>query len=373
MEDVVVVGAGQAGLAVAYCLRRRNIDPLVLEATKPGESWRQRYDSLVLFTPSQYSALPGTPFPLPADRYPTKDQVADYLAAYARGHRLRVLGDRRVITVRSAGDAGFTVRTADGGEFAARRVVVATGALQRPALPGLAAHLDPSVHQLHSSAYRRPGDLPPGRLAVVGAGNSGAQIAEELSRVRAVTVAFERLPMRLPQRLLGRDIFWWLLRAGVMDRTASPARSAADVVGSIPLIGSRLPGLLRRGRIARRGRVADAVGRRLLFSDGTSLEVDVVIWATGYRNDFSWIEVDGALDEHGHPIHARGVARVPGLFFIGLPGLHTKGSAFLGFVGRDAEHLALLLGGGGAHPGARRRGMSSTSVPRRGTGSYTLS
>lgn len=345
MEDAIVVGAGQAGLAAGYCLRRRNVDPLLVDAAAPGDAWRRRYDSLVLFTPSQYSALPGAPFPLPADRYPTKDQVADYLAEYADLHRLRVLGNRRVVAVRRRDGTGFAIRTGDGTELTARNVVVATGALQGPALPGCAARLDPCVHQLHSSAYRRPADLPPGRLVVVGMGNSGAQIAEELSLVREVTVAFDRLPMRLPQRFLGRDIFWWLLRAGVLDRTASPARAASDVVGSIPLIGSRLPQLLRRGRVARRGRVTDATGRRLLFSDGTSLEVDVVIWATGYRNDFSWIEVDGALDAQGNPVHTRGVTRVPGLSFIGLPGLHTKGSAFLGFVGRDAEHLSLVLTG----------------------------
>ena len=345
MEDAIVVGAGQAGLAAAYCLRRRNVDPLVLDAAEPGDSWRRRYDSLVLFTPARYSALPGTPFPLPADLYPTKDQVADYLAAYAHRHRLRVLGNRRVVALRRIGDTGFAIGTADGGELTARSVFVATGALQGPALPDCASRLDPGVHQLHASAYRRPADLPPGRLVVVGAGNSGAQIAEELSLVREVAVAFGRLPLRLPQRLLGRDIFWWLLRAGVMDRTTGPTREAAGVVGSIPLIGSRLPRLLRRGVVARRGRVVDAVGRRLTFSDGTSLEPDVVIWATGYRNDFSWIDVEGALDRRCAPVHMRGVSPIPGLFFIGLPGLHTKGSAFLGFVGRDAEHLAAVRSG----------------------------
>ena len=343
MEDVIVIGAGQAGLALARCLQRRGREAVLLDADQPGEAWRRRYDSLVLFTPSQYSALPDAPFPLPADRYPTKDQVADYLADYARRHRLTVRSHCRVSGLRALDGGGFHLQTDSGGGLRARRVVVATGALQRPAVPSFAAHLDAGVHQLHTSAYRRPSDLPPGRLVIVGAGNSGAQIAEELCRVRDVVMAFDRLPKRFPQRVLGRDIFWWFLRAGVMDRTRSAERDARDVVGAIPLIGTDLPRLLRRGAIARLARVVGASGRQLQIADGRRTEVDVVLWATGFRNDFSWIDVPGALDAAGMPRQHRGVGAVPGLHFLGLPGWHTKGSAFIGFVGRDADYLAGVL------------------------------
>lgn len=343
MEDVIVIGAGQAGLAGGRCLQRRGIDPLLLDSHTPGDTWRQRYDSLVLFTPSQYSSLPDAPFPLPPDRYPTKDQVADYLAEYAHLHRLRVQAGCRVTGLYAEPDGSFRLATTAGAAVTARRVVVATGALQGPAVPAFASHLDASVHQLHAINYRRASDLPQGRLLIVGAGNSGAQIAEELCRIRPVTIAIDRLPKRFPQRWLGRDIFWWFQLAGIMDRTRSANRSASDVVGAIPLIGTRLPGLLRRGVIERRGRAVGAVGRHVQFADGSRGEFDVVLWATGYRNDFSWIDVGGAVDARGVPIHERGVTRIPGLTFLGLPGLHSKGSAFLGFVGRDAEYLAGIL------------------------------
>jgi len=337
---------------MAHALGRRGVPALVLDAgERPGDAWRERYDSLVLFTPSQYSALPGKPFPLPDDRYPTKDEMADYLEAYAREMAIALRHGCRVTRLAaSRATPGYAVETEAGATLSARRVVVATGALQRPAVPAFAADLDPEVVQLHTSRYRNPGDLPDGRVVVVGAGNSGAQIAEELAAVREVEIAFDRLPKRFPQRFLGRDVFWWFLAAGVMDRTREGDRHARDVVGAIPLIGSRLPALLRRGALRRRPRVVGAAGRKLRFADGESVEAAAVVWATGFRNDFGWIDVPGALDADGHPIHRRGVGQPAGLHFLGLPGLHTKGSAFVGFVGRDAEYLADVLAGprGGA-------------------------
>ena len=339
--SVVVIGAGQAGLAVGACLRQRGIDAVVLDSDiEVGASWRRRYDSLVLFSPAQYDGLPGVPFPAPKDTYPTKDDVADYLAEYAKTNELDVRPGSTVTRVSRHRDA-FTV-TLDGGDtMVGDTVVIATGANQVPHVPDFASSLDADVVQLHSSAYRNPASVPDGRLLVVGAGNSGAQIAEELATLRHVVVAYRRLPPRLPQRFLGRDVIHWLVRTGIMHRPSKP-KAGGDplLVATTPLIGSGLPKLVRRGVVERRPRVVDASGRHVGFDDGTSAAVDVVLWATGYRHDFSWIAVDGALAENGAPRHERGVSTVPGLYFVGLPGLHTLGSGFLGFVGRDAEFVA---------------------------------
>lgn len=343
-HEVVIVGGGQAGLATARCLQRRGINPLVLDASdRVGGGWRHRYDSLVLFTPSQYDSLPDTPFPLPADTYPTKDGVADYLERYAEDHAIDVRSGVRVRSVTFDDRTERFVLEAGGATLTARHVVVATGGVQRPRVPEFTARLDKAIQQLHSSEYRNPASVRAESVVIVGAGNSGMQIAEELAEHRRTTICFTRLPKRLPQRLLGKDIFWWLIRIGMMDRTATGAGGAQAAVGSIPLIGSCLPKLLRSGRLDRRERVVDASGQTLHFADGSEMPVEAVIWATGFRNDFSWIDVPGVVGDTGAPLHRRGVAEVVGLYFIGLPGLHTKGSGFLGWVGRDAEYLAAAI------------------------------
>ncbi len=205
--DAVVVGGSQAGLAMAWHLAQQGLRFMVLEAgPELGHTWRNRWDSLKLFTPAQYDALPGTAFPAPADTYPTKNPVADYLQAYATAHDLPVRLNAKVTELRQAGE-GFEVRTANDEVFRARQVVVATGPFQVPFVPPPASKLDPSVTQVHSADYRNPQALPEGPVLVVGGGNSGFQIAEELAATRQVDLSVaERVPM-LPQRLAGRDLF----------------------------------------------------------------------------------------------------------------------------------------------------------------------
>lgn len=343
-EQVVVIGGGQAGLAAARCLQRRGADPLVLDASdRIGDAWRRRYDSLVLFTPAQYDSLPDLPFPAPRNTYPSKDQVADYLELYADHHQLRVRSASHVTRLRQQDDGLFRVDL--GAEsLPAGSVVIATGALQQPSLPPFATKLPVEIKQLHSSQYHNPGDVNGTSVLVVGAGNSGAQIAEELADRFDVCISFERLPKRLPQRVAGKDIFWWLQRAGVLDRTSDTAGSAETVVGAIPLIGSQLPRLLRDGKLRRVPRVIGASHDGVRTADGASINPSTIIWATGYRNDFSWVDIPHAINTQGQPLQRRGIStNDPRLGFIGLPGLHTKGSAFLGFVGRDADHLATSL------------------------------
>jgi putative flavoprotein involved in K+ transport len=337
LVDVVVVGGSQAGLAMAWHLQRQGLNFVVLEAgPEVGHVWRSRWDSLTLFTPAQYDALPGMAFPAPADTYPTKDPVADYLQAYVAAFNLPVRLDARATSLIQT-DGGFEVQ-AGGQTYRARQVVVATGPFQVPFVPPMAAKLDASVTQLHSGDYRNPQALPDGPAVVVGGGNSGFQIAEELAATRQVDLSIAtRYPM-LPQRLAGRDLFWWLTRLGLLRVTVSsrPGRrmSRRDFV-----IGTNRKRLEREG-VRFRPRLADAEGRTVRFADHALLEdVGVVVWATGYRPDYTWIKVPGVVRE-GHVVHRRGVAEVPGLYFLGLSWQHTRGSALLGFVQEDATFLA---------------------------------
>jgi putative flavoprotein involved in K+ transport len=335
--DVVVVGGSQAGLAMAWHLARQGLRFVVLEAgPEVGHTWRSRWDSLKLFTPAQYDALPGMAFPAPADTYPTKDPVADYLQAYAAAFDLPIRLNAQVTDLRRVGD-DFEVRTADA-TYRARQVVVATGPFQVPFIPPPAAKLDASVTQLHSADYRNPQALPEGPVLVVGGGNSGFQIAEELAATRTVDLSIATTYPMLPQRRGGRDLFWWLTRLGLM-RVTVDSRLGRRASQREFIIGTNRKRLERAG-VRFRPRLVDAEGRRVRFADHSLLEeVGVVVWATGYRSDYAWVHLPGVVRE-GHVVHRRGVTEVPGLYFLGLSWQHTRGSALLGFVNDDAAYLA---------------------------------
>jgi putative flavoprotein involved in K+ transport len=336
--DVVVVGGSQAGLAMAWHLTQQGLRFVVLEAgPEVGHVWRSRWDSLKLFTPAQYDALPGMAFPAPVDTYPTKDPVADYLQAYVDAFQLPVRLDARVTDLRRLEDGTFEVRTARE-VFRARQMVVATGPFQVPFVPPMASKLDPSVTQVHSADYRNPQLLPEGPVLVVGGGNSGFQIAEELAATRQVDLSIAtRYPM-LPQRRAGRDLFWWLTRLGLLRVTVN-SRLGRRMSRRDFVIGTNRRRLERAG-VRLRPRLVDAEGRTVRFADHSLLEdVGVVVWATGYRPDYAWIYIPGVVRE-GQVVHRRGVTEVPGLYFLGLSWQHTRGSALLGFVNDDATYLA---------------------------------
>jgi putative flavoprotein involved in K+ transport len=336
--DVVVVGGSQAGLAMAWHLARQGLRFVVLEAAPElGHTWRSRWDSLKLFTPAQYDALPGMAFPAPPDTYPTKDPVADYLQAYAAAFQLPIRLNAQVTDLRRVGDS-FEVRTADA-TYQARQVVVATGPFQAPFIPPPAAKLDASVTQVPSAAYRNPQALPEGPVLVVGGGNSGFQIAEELAATRTVDLSIATAYPMLPQRRAGRDLFWWLTRLGVLRVTAGSRLGRRVQARGEFVIGTNRKRLERAG-VRFRPRLVDAEGRTVRFADHRLLEeVGVVVWATGYRSDYAWIHIPGVVRE-GHVVHRRGVTEVPGLYFLGLSWQHTRGSALLGFVNHDPAYLA---------------------------------
>ncbi|ADB76464.1 flavin-containing monooxygenase [Geodermatophilus obscurus] len=360
--EVLVVGAGQAGLALGQHLARRGANFLLLDAgPQIGHSWRSRWDSLRLFSPAQYDSLPGLPFPAPADTHPSKDDVADYLQSYAAHFALPVRCNSPVLRLHPDADGSFTATTPTG-TLRAEQVVVATGPFQIPHIPALAEQLDPLVTQLHSAAYRNPTQLPgAGRVLVVGAANSGLQIAAELAATRPVTVAVGSRPTELPQRIAGRDLFFWLTESGFFTvpahtRIARRLRARGDIV-----IGTRSSTLRRRG-IDFRPRLTGITGRTARFADGTTVGVDAVVWATGYRPDYSWLHVPGAVVD-GRVRHTGGVTDVPGLYFLGLPWQTCRGSALLGFVGADAAALSARMAVDATAPAARAEPGRGPAIP----------
>ena len=340
--DVVVVGAGQAGLAIGHFLAKQGRRFVILEAADSvGSAWRSRWDSLLLFTPRRYDALPGLAFPGDPDGYPTRDEVVAYLERYAAHFRLPIELSSPVRSLRKDGD-GFVLEAGEK-RVLADQVVVATGPFQVPNTPVFAGGLADELFQMHSAGYRRPADIPEGRVLVVGGGNTGFQIAKELGASRDVHLAIGSRQTPLPQRLLGRDLFWWLTKLGLLSKTVESrigrrARSRDTLIGSSPRD-------VKRHGVQVRPRAVRAEGRTIGFADGSELEVDAVIWATGYRPDHSWIELPIQGDD-GRLRHRRGVTEVPGLYFLGLSWQHTRGSALLGFVADDAAFIAAQIDGG---------------------------
>jgi putative flavoprotein involved in K+ transport len=345
--ETVVIGGGQAGLAVGRELSRRGQPFVILEASERiGETWRRRWDSLRLFTPARYDGLPGWRFPAPGWSFPTKDEMADYLEAYATRFELPVRTGVRVERLFKDGDR-FVVAAGDR-RFEADRVVVASGAHRTARVPDFASELDPGIVQLHSSEYQRPSQLQEGGVLVVGAGNSGAEIAFELGRTRPTWLAGRQvgeIPVRhgslaarfvLPViRFLGHHV---LTVRTPIGRKVGPKLAAE----ATPLIRVKSKGLAAAGV----ERVPKIVGVRdglPVLADERALEVRNVIWCTGYRHEFPWIDLP-VFGESGQPLHDRGVVRsMPGLYFVGLLFLYAVSSDVLPGVGRDAKRIAKHL------------------------------
>ena len=346
----VIIGAGQAGLAVAYHLAQYGVRFVVLEANpRVGDNWRKRWDSLRLFTPARYDGLVGMPFPAPRFEFPTKDEMADYLEAYAEHFKLPVRTGVKVESVSREG--GRYVVTTSDRRYEAEHVVVAMANYQNPRIPEFAKELAPDIVQLHSSEYKNPSQLRPGGVLIVGAGNSGAEIAKEVVRTHPTWVSGRdtgHVPFR-PNSPVGRYLLLPLLFRVVFHRVLTmrtpmgrKARAKAGNRGT-PLIRVKPADLVAAGV----NRVERTVGveRGLpLLDGGRVLDVANVIWCTGFENDFSsWIDV-AAFGPRGAPMHDRGVvATEPGLYFVGLHFLYAFSSVMIHGVSRDAEYVAKVI------------------------------
>jgi putative flavoprotein involved in K+ transport len=337
--DVLVIG-GQAGLAMGYHLKRADHRFQIVERNaRVGDSWRNRHDSLVLFTPRAYSALPGLPLPGDPDGYPTKDEAADYLERYAHHFDLPVSTETGIRSLTRV-NGGFRARTDAGEIIDARAVVLATGAFQRPAIPAVSRRLSPDVMQLTPESYKRPAQIPLGRVLVVGDGASGRQIAAELTATHEVLLATGRPRRVSPQRILGKSVFWWMDRLGIL-RSNRETRVGRYLMRVDPFPGKDLNfGRLRRRGVRVAGRLLEADGKDVGFASGETAEVDAVIWATGCRDDSRWVAIPEVKDGHGGVMHRRGVSAVPGVYFVGRSWQWTRGSALLAGVGDDAAYVA---------------------------------
>ena len=367
--DTVVIGGGQAGLAIGHHLAQQDRDLVILDAhERIGDAWRRRWDSLRLFTPAKYDGLPGMPFP--GDRYafPTKDELADYLEAYAGRFDLPVRTGVHVDRVRRVGDR-FVVEAGER-RWEAENVVLATGGHQAPRIPKAADRLGASVLQLHSSAYRNPSQLRPGPVLVVGMGNSGAEIALEVSRSHTTTIAGApsgELPVR-HGRAAARFVFPIVRFAGlhVLSLGSPIGRRVIPTLAhqAAPLIRTKRADLDAAGvtRVARVIAVRDGLP---LTAEGDVVDVANVIWCTGYRDDLTWVELpafddDGALQQHRGVVDA-----VPGLYVIGRDFMYAEASATLPGLNRDATYLARRMGA--------RRASQPTKVPSTDAATHAVS
>jgi putative flavoprotein involved in K+ transport len=342
--ETVIIGGGQAGLTAGYYLAKHGRPFVILDANERiGDAWRKRWDSLRLFTPAGFSRLPGLPFPAPAWSFPTKDELADYLEAYAMQFELPV---RTAISVDglTKSDGRFVV-SAGERRFEAENVVVATGAHQIPRVPPFAAELDPGVVQLHSSEYRNPSQLREGDVLLVGAGNSGAELAAELSRAHQVWLAGPKtgeIPVRhgtLPARL-GFRVFRFVGHRVLRVDTRIGRKLGPKLISKgDPLIRTKLKDLAAAG-VERLPRVVGMRDGRPLLEDDRVLDVSNVVWCTGFQTDFSWVDLPVFADD-GQPLHYRGIVESePGLYFLGLVFLYSISSDVLPGLGRDAAYIA---------------------------------
>jgi putative flavoprotein involved in K+ transport len=364
--ETVIVGGGQAGLATGYHLEKRGRPFVILDAgERVGDSWRERWPSLRLYSAAKFDSLPGMRFPAPGFSFPTGNEMADYLEAYAKRFELPVENGVRVDELTRDGD-GFVVEAGDR-RYEAENVVVATGVMQRPVTPEFARDLDPRIRQLHSNDYRSPAQLQLGKVLLVGAAHSGGDLAYELAgagfetilsgpHTGEIPVPIEGLRSRIAQPVLK------LLATRVLTMSTPIGRKIRSEIRSHggPLIRVKLADLEAAGVERVLNRTVGVEDGRPVLDDGRVLDVANVVWCTGFRNDFSWIRIPFDLDEDGYPEQWRGaVLSVPGLYFVGMLFLHSFSSMLVLGAGRDSERVVKHLT---ARAASARRAAGSEAV-----------
>ncbi len=370
-HETVIIGGGQSGLAAGHHLARRGVDFILLEAEdRIGNVWRSRWDSLRLYSPAKYDVLPGMRFPGPGHAFPTARQMGDYLESYAEHATLPIRSGVTATRVRADRDR-YAVETSEG-PIAARQVIVATGPFQHPYVPEVARELDPAIRQIHSADYRRPEQLADGAVLVVGLGHSGADLAHEAAvaghRTIVAGTAKGQLPFSVDSRRarLASPVLRFVGTHVLTLRTPIGRKMAPMVrLGGGPLLRYRRQELLKAGVELRPTRFVGARDGKPLLSDDSVHEVGTVLWCTGFRPDFGWVE-PATLDERGWPLHERGVAvGAPGLYFLGLPFLFGFTSMLVLGADRDAGFVADAVAQRAASDGASLAGGSRRADTRR--------
>lgn len=356
----IVIGGGQAGLAVGYYLRKQGINFLILDANnRIGNAWRNRWDSLRLFTPARYVQLPGMQYPGKAEAFPTKDQIADYLERYAQRFQLPVQCGVKVDRLSKNGNH-FLIN-AGRLQYEAENVVVAMANYQVPKIPAFARDIDPGILQLHPQSYKNPRQLQEGGVLVVGVGNSGADIAMDVARNHKTWIAGKEsghIPFAIDSWLARHVAFRVIRFLGhhvlTLGTPIGRKRQSELLHRAAPLIRVKPEDIIDVG-ITRVGRVVGVQDGKPLLEDGRTLDVRNIIWCTGHQPGFSWMDVP-AFDQEGWPVHERGISKVPGLYFVGLHFQYAMSSATLVGVGRDAKYVANALVTR-SRSGARRQGQ----------------
>lgn len=342
--DTIVIGAGQAGLTMGYFLRQSKQTFKILDQAKEiGHTWKNRYNSLRLFTPSPYSSLPGLELEGSLTNYPTKNDIAAYLKSYALKFSLPVQLNT-IVNKLTRVDDGFNIIT-NQGEFVATNVVVASGPFQKPLIPTFSTSLSTKVLQLHSSEYKNSRQLKDGSVLVVGGGNSGAQIAVELSKERKVCLSVSHNMKFLPLNIGKKSVLWYFDRLGIYRVKYNTLIGKILQKQSDPIFGLELKSLIKNGVVQLKPRATSAKDESIFFKDRSELHVNNIIWSTGYQSDYGWIKIPNIFDKKGIPEHKRGVSPVKGLYYLGLPWQYNRSSALLQGVGKDAEYLYRQIGG----------------------------
>ncbi|GIP44061.1 putative oxidoreductase CzcO [Paenibacillus sp. J45TS6] len=342
MYDVLVIGAGQAGLATGYYLKQAGLRFLIVEAANSiGDSWRHRYDSLHLFTPRIYDELPGMEMEGERNGLPSKDEIADYLESYANNIDLPIKLKCPAKRLWKEGEI-FKIETSEG-TIEAHNIIVSTGPFQVPNIPKFSKLISRNVTQLHSSEYLNPSQLREGNTLVVGGGNSGTQIATEIAQdqkeTRPVYISVARNISFKPLYILNQSIFWYFETLGFLRASTQGPFGRWLKKQPEQVYGYELKKLAKKGKVKIYPRALNAKRDIIIFEDGTDIEVKNIIWATGFKRNDEWIDIQGAFDSHGQIKHYSGMSPIRGLYYVGLPWQSSRGSALLGWVKYDAQKI----------------------------------
>lgn len=338
MKDYIIIGAGQSGLAIAYYLHKKKANYLIVDAnSETGAPWLKRWDSLKLFTPSEFNNLPGMDFPYQKGHYADKFEVVKYLKSYVSKFNIPIDFNQK-ITFLKKNKGVFTLQSNDK-TYEAKNVIIATGPFHKPFTPSCHSKISKEILQIHSEYYKNPDQLQEGPTLVVGAGDSGVQILDEISQTgNSVCFSGNTNISSIPQEILGKSLWWWFYKMGFLTANKYSWIGNKLSISVQPVIGTNVKKLFQKPNVTCVGRTLDANSKTIFFEKQKRTDIKNIVWATGFKPNFNWI--DGLeLDERHYPKNYRGVSDIEGLYFIGLPWLYTRGSATLGGVKKDAQFL----------------------------------